>query len=304
MLRSQLRRNGGEAMYCRWTGLLTLGALAAPLWAQTPDTAADSGAAAEPATPSEASTCAAWYTPGAPKSALDESGCWTWAEEGTSADVVAHFRASELVSPKDLVAVKIAVDLDAEFLATEGVTADFLLASVEHRMMTKGFSSAMAPSIPPDPSSPAGAAWLSPEQDETLWQLQLLDEYQPLRERVPALKAVDMLWASIAVEQDRRAIALLHVDAYEYLLQMVDYRIAHKVMVDEAVDAIVAACVDPDADLCQATYESETCEIPYAACRLSLRSEDFCASLREDACVGRTASAAAAPTAQSAPLAP
>ena len=254
--------------------LLVLAALAVPLQAQAPDVASGSMTVVPPTSPFGAEY----------KAAYDQTQ-WAWLHEdaGVAAEVVARLQAEDsLFSGRDVGAVKEAMYIDGLLLETSGsgVTADDLLGSVEHRLMTKLFTDATALWYPAT-AKLANAARLSPEQEEKLWQQ--LDEYRSLREQVPGLKAVDVLWASIAVAHDQRAVEIFHFDAYEYLMYMADYRVIRKVMVDKVVGAILEGCVHPNADRCQATYESGVLagEVARAACRLNLsRSRIACDALR------------------------
>ncbi len=257
---------------CRRVVLLALAALTVPLQAQAPDVASDSRTLVPPTSPFGAEY----------KAAYDQTQ-WAWLHEdaGVPSEVVALLQAEDSpFSGRDVGAVKEAMYIDALSLETSGsgVTADDLLGSVEYRLVTKLLTDATALWYPATPKL-ADTTRLAPEQEEELWQQ--LDEYRALRE-VPGLKAADVLWASIAVAHDQRAVEIFHLDAYEYLMYMADYRVIRKVMVDKVVDAILEGCVDPNADRCQATYESGVLagEVARAACRLnSSRSRIACDAL-------------------------
>ena len=220
--------------------------------------------------PSSVSSYAAWSAKY--KAAMDAEH-WAWLEEtGVSAELVGRLQESDLVSGEDVEAVRHSMRMDAEFIQIRGLTADSLLASVGDRLTIRGFATAHAVWYPPT-DTPADAAQPSSELDEKLWQA--LGEHRHLHEEVPDSKAVDVLWASIAVAHDQHALELLRVGAHHYLMDMPDYRIVRTAMIDDVVDRIVAAC-DPDGT-CETSYDPSTlaCETARAACELN-PSQAFC----------------------------
>ena len=233
----------------------------APLHGQDVDDATESGQGAY----------AAWSAKY--KAAMDEEH-WAWLEEaGVSAELVGRLQESELVSGEDVGAVMASMGLDTMFVQTRGLTADHLIASVGDRLTTRLFVTAIAVWYPPT-DTPADAAQPSSELDEKLWQA--LGEHRHLHEEIPDLKAVDVLWASIAVDHDQHALELLRVGAHHYLMQMPDYRIVRTAMIDDVVDRIVASC-DTDGGPCEAAYDGAVlaCETARAACELN-PSRAFC----------------------------
>lgn len=233
----------------------------APLHGQDVDGATESGSA----------SYAAWSAKY--KAAMDAEH-WAWLEDaGVSAEVVGRLRESGLVSGEDVEAVRHSMRMDAEFIQIRGLTADGLLASVGDRLTIRGFATAHAVWYPPT-DTPADAAQPSSELDEKLWQA--LGEHRHLHEEIPDLKAVDMLWASIAVAHDQHALELLRVGAHHYLMHMPDYRIVRTAMIDDVVDRIVAAC-DLDGGPCETAYDPSilACETTRAACELD-PSRAFC----------------------------
>lgn len=215
--------------------------------------------------PSSVPSYAAWST--RYKAAMDAEH-WAWLEEsGVSAEVVDRLQESDLVSGEDVEAVRHSMRMDAEFIQIRGLTADYLLASFGDRLTIQGFATAPAVWYPPT-DTPADAAQASSELDEKLWQA--LDEHRHLHEELPDMKAVDVLWASIAVDHDQHALELLRVGAHHYLMHMPDYRIVRSAMIDDVVDRIVAAC-DLDGGTCEIAYDGAAlaCETARVACELN-----------------------------------
>ena len=166
------------------------------------------GQGADGATDSSSASYAAWSAKY--KAAMDAEH-WAWLEEtGVSAELVGRLQESDLVSGEDVEAVRHSMRMDAEFIQIRGLTADGLLASVGDRLTIRGFATAHAVWYPPT-DTPADAAQPSTALDEKLWQG--LGEHRHLHEEVPDSKAVDVLWASIAVAHDQHALELLRVGA-------------------------------------------------------------------------------------------
>ena len=193
---------------------------------------------------------------------------WQWFRESldTPTTVARLKEAIPHLDAADLEWTRAAMQHDANALATPGVSAYNLIASVDHQLSRKMLADAAASARPADDNE----ALTRVADDATVWAAfaDVLAPFAHFRERNPATRAVDVLWAIRAASMNEQVMERWHRSDYN-VIDDVRYHVAQKLMLDAMVSVVENCVGGAQAAACLGVRQAneKLCDSLYDLCR-------------------------------------